>query len=152
MVLENHKKLKFHKSLEIGKEKEEFVKNIFKDYYDSITDNDNYEYDLRFDKNGRSLFVEVKYDYLMSKTGNMAIECSSRDKKSGIYTTKSDYWIQVDSNDKIYIIDTNILRLLCKDKKLIQTKCEDSWNKIFLIDKWDYTNQAITIKEFLTII
>ena len=72
MVLENHKKLNFYKSLEIGKEKEEFVKNIFKDYYDSITDNDNYEYDLRFDKNGRSLFVEVKYDYLMSKTGNMA--------------------------------------------------------------------------------
>ena len=31
MVLENHKKLKFYKSLEIGKEKEEFVKNIFKD-------------------------------------------------------------------------------------------------------------------------
>ena len=152
MVLENHKKLKFYKSLEIGKEKEEFVKNIFKDYYDFITDNDNYEYDLRFDKNGRSLFVEVKYDYLMSKTGNMAIECSSRDKKSGIYTTKSDYWVQVYSNDKIYIIDTNILRLLCKDKKPIQTKCEDSWNKVFLIDKWDYTNQAITIKEFLTII
>ena len=32
MVLENHKKLNFYKSLEIGKEKEEFVKNIFKDY------------------------------------------------------------------------------------------------------------------------
>ena len=152
MVLMDHKKLKFNKSLEIGKEKEEFVKNIFKKYYDFITDNDNYEYDLRFDKNGRSLFVEVKYDYLMSETGNMAIECYSRDKGSGIHTTRSDYWIQVDRNDKIYIIDTNKLRLLCKYKKPIQTKCEDSWNKIFLIDKWDYMNQGTRIKEFLTII
>ena len=88
----------------------------------------------------------------MSETGNMAIECYSRDKGSGIYTTRSDYWIQVDRNDKIYIIDTNKLRILCKDKKPIQTRCEDSWNKIFLIDKWDYMNQGIKIKEFLTII
>ena len=145
----DHRKLKFKQSLEIGKKKEKFVSNLLKDYYDSITDNDNAEYDLRFNKNGRSLFVEVKYDYLMSETGNVAIECYSRNKGSGIYTTRSDFWIQVDRDNKLYIMDTNNLRLLCQKRKPIQTKCEDSYNKIFLINKWEFINYCITIKNFL---
>ena len=43
----DHRKLKFKQSLEIGKKKEKFVSNLLKDYYDSIMDNDNAEYDLR---------------------------------------------------------------------------------------------------------
>jgi len=36
--------------------------------------------------------IEVKLDLLTQKTGNIAIEYRSRNKKSGISTTKAKYW------------------------------------------------------------
>ena len=42
-------------------------------------------------KNGKK--VEVKYDRIAHKTGNVVIEYESRGKPSGIATTDADYWI-----------------------------------------------------------
>lgn len=37
--------------------------------------------------------VEVKYDRIAHKTGNVFIEYESRNKPSGIATTDADYWV-----------------------------------------------------------
>ena len=148
----DHRKLEFKESLAIGKKGEIFVRNSFIDYYDDITGNNDYKYDLKFYKNNRTLLIEVKKDFMMLKTGNLAIECYSRDNSSGIHTTESDYWIQLDKNNKMYIIDTNKLRTLCYQKKQIQTKNEDSHNKIYLISLYEYKQHGIHMQEFITII
>ena len=71
----DHRKLEFKESLAIGKKGEIFVRNSFIDYYDDITGNNDYKYDLKFYKNNRTLLIEVKKDFMMLKTGNLAIEC-----------------------------------------------------------------------------
>lgn len=39
--------------------------------------------------------VEVKRDFLVSKTGNLAVEVSFRDKPSGIRATTAEWWVWV---------------------------------------------------------
>lgn len=65
--------------------------------------------------------IEVKLDLLTQKTGNIAIEYRSRDKKSGISTTKAKYWAFVISIDNkeyeefpIVIITTDYLREIAR--------------------------------------
>ena len=148
----DHRKINFKESLVIGKEGETFVKNYFIKQYDAITGNDDYKYDLKFYKNNKSLLVEVKKDFMMLNTGNIAIECYSRDNSSGIHTTESDYWIQLDKKNNMYIINTNELKNICYKKKQIQTRNEDSNNKIYLVPAEEYKQYRINSKEFLTLI
>jgi hypothetical protein len=42
---------------------------------------------------GQSEAIEVKHDYQTADTGNVFIEFESRGKKSGILTTKSDWYV-----------------------------------------------------------
>lgn len=69
---------------------------------------------------GWSLTIEVKTDYFPKKTGNMFIEKKSRGKKSGLDTTKSDYYIyffirkNLYPNDNVYMIKTKDLKELVK--------------------------------------
>lgn len=62
--------------------------------------------------------IEIKYDLLASKTGNIAIEYECRNKASGISITESDYYCYIIANtkcDDIYIlIETNKLKELCR--------------------------------------
>ncbi len=62
--------------------------------------------------------IEVKADYGAQKTGNLFIEYESRNKLSGIATTKAHYWAFLISNEQIIIIETNKLKTLCKAKTL----------------------------------
>ncbi len=39
--------------------------------------------------------VEVKRDFIVSRTGNLAVEVSFRDKPSGIRATKAEWWVWV---------------------------------------------------------
>lgn len=63
--------------------------------------------------------IEVKTDFLVSKTGNVAIEFECRGKPSGIKTTTADWWVivlegkQYDSEVAI-MIRTKRLFNLCK--------------------------------------
>ena len=55
--------------------------------------------------------IEVKFDKLFHRTGNLAIEFQSRGKESGICTTEADYWAFVlDKTGIIMIIDREILQ------------------------------------------
>lgn len=65
--------------------------------------------------------IEVKFDLLTQRTGNIAIEYKSRGKKSGISTTKAKYWAFVISisNKKceefpIVIVTTNYLKEIAR--------------------------------------
>jgi hypothetical protein len=60
--------------------------------------------------------IEVKYDRLAHKTGNIYVEVYSRNKPSGISTSKANYWIFI-IDKKSYGILINIKRLkdICKE-------------------------------------
>jgi hypothetical protein len=44
-------------------------------------------------KSGKKLSVEIKEDFFCAKTGNVAIEISSRGKPSGLSVTRADTWL-----------------------------------------------------------
>lgn len=84
----------FHFDLEFGEKAETWVKEIFSE-------------------GGK---VEVKYDRMAHKTGNIYVEVYSRFKKSGISTTKADYWIFIiDKKSYGILINTKRLKELCRE-------------------------------------
>jgi len=141
--------LNFKDSIKIGKKKEHLVKKILEKYFDTIEENDDYKYDLIVKENSKKIKLEIKFDDMFNKTNNFAVEFESRRRPSGITTTESDYWIFVDSKNSIYIIETKILKKICIGKKKIQTRCKDSYNRIYLIPKNEFLKKEISLKEFI---
>ena len=83
----------FNFDLEFGEKAETWVKEIFSE-------------------GGKT---EVKYDRMAHRTGNIYVEVYSRFKKSGISTTKADYWIFIiDKKSYGILINTKRLKELCK--------------------------------------
>ena len=90
--------------------------------------NSDFSHDLELGKKGENLLakilllkgdkIEVKTDLQATQTGNVFIEYKSRDRLSGLSTTKADYWAFLISNEQIIIIETNKLKELCKTKGL----------------------------------
>lgn len=84
----------FHFDLEFGEKAETWVKEIFSE-------------------GGK---VEVKYDRIAHKTGNIYVEISSRGVKSGISTTKASYWVFIiDKKSYGIFINTKRLKDICKE-------------------------------------
>ena len=86
--------------------------------------------DRRFDieitnRNGNKQKIEVKEDFMHSKTGNIAIEYECRGKPSGINTTESDQYIYkvhyADKNPRIFSIKTDNLKRLLNERKNIKS-------------------------------
>ena len=92
-------------------------------------------YDLIVTKGQSSFKIECKYDLLMSKTGNHAIEFWRGDSKSGIAATESDYWCVANTTeDKVYLFDTNRLKELCQKEKFPIVSGSDGMRaKMFLV-------------------
>jgi len=90
--------------------------------------NSDFSHDLELGQKGENLLakilllkgdkIEVKTDLQATKTGNVFIEYQSRDRLSGLSTSKADYWAFLISNEQIIIIETNKLKELCKTKGL----------------------------------
>ncbi len=86
--------------------------------------NSDFSHDLQLGKKGENLLakilllkgdkIEVKTDFQAKQTGNLFIEYKSRNKLSGLTTTKAEYWAFLISNEQIIIIETNKLKELCK--------------------------------------
>ena len=148
----DHIKLGFEKSLEIGKEKEKHIANTLKKHFYGIYDNDDYKFDLVFINNGKYITMEVKYDDMCLDTGNFAVEFESRGKESGIKTTESDFWAFVDKKNKIYLLYTSMMKKLCVGKKEIQTRCEDSYNKVYLISSKEIKANSVSKDFFINIL
>ena len=70
-------------------------------------------------------------------------------EKTGISTTQCDFWCFIDSNNKTYFIELSKLKSLCKFKKEIQTKCEDSCNRIYLVRMSNFSSHSISINKML---
>jgi len=129
---ENNKFL-FNKSIEIGKKREKIVIRFLEPHVDHIEENDDFRWDILIKKGNKEITIEVKFNSMFLKTGNFAVEFECRGKPSGINTTKSNYWVFVDSNDKIYCIKTEKLRELCKVSKIKPAFCEDGVNNNYLV-------------------
>jgi hypothetical protein len=93
--------------------------NKVKDYIKSIggtdiKENDDSKFDIAFNLSGKTYTVEVKEDYMYHLTGNVAIEYSSREKDSGVSTSKADLWCYVLDRgigyDGIYFVNLSRLR------------------------------------------
>tara|TARA_R110000751_G_scaffold146315_1_gene250288 strand:+ start:59 stop:409 length:351 start_codon:yes stop_codon:yes gene_type:complete len=69
--------------------------------------------------------IEVKADFQAKKTGNIFIEYESRNKLSGITTSKADFWAILISNEQIIIIETKKLKTLCKAKGIKRVRGGD---------------------------
>ena len=151
-MTKNHLEMNFEESLPIGRKKELYVKNYFKNSFDKIEENDDNQYDLALYKKNKRICIEIKFDDMFLKTGNFAIEFQSRYKPSGIKTTKAHYWLFVDSNNNLYIIKTSKLKNICIGKREIQPRCQDSFNKIYLVPKNEFINNSISIDEFIKLI
>ena len=104
--------------------------------------NNDFKYDLELGQLGEMLVgkllssrtIEVKFDFGCYHTGNFYIEYQSRNKPSGIATTKADYWMliaaseygqrlksyqeQIQKEDILYavLIETERLKDLCRSK------------------------------------
>lgn len=104
--------------------------------------NGDFKYDLALGQLGEGWIgkmlsnntIEVKFDFACYKTGNFYIEYESRGKKSGIATTKADYWMliastekgirlkddisNVESSDVMFaiLLDTERLKRICKER------------------------------------
>lgn len=141
--------LVFNETLPIGKKIERYVAQKIWPCVDLVIGNNDNKFDLIFLKNVKFITVEVKFDNKYHITGNFFIECTSYGKPSGIDTTKSDFWIQVDKDLNFYCIETRILKELCNNKRKIQSGCKDSGNEGYLIWDQEFFNHSINFYEFL---
>ena len=56
--------------------------------------------------------IEVKRDYLAGKTGNVFVEFASRGKRSGLATTRADFWAFILDGERVVIVPTQYLQQL----------------------------------------
>ena len=96
------------------------------------------EYDLKIKRNNIETKIEVKADLKCQFTGNIAIEYSCNNKRSGISTTTADFWVVfvVYFSKKVcYKIPIKDLKKLCKN--CIRISGGDGYrSKMFLLSKY----------------
>jgi hypothetical protein len=92
----------------------------------SVEYNSDFKYDLKEGKlKGETKFhkmlsnskIEVKFDRMTRKTGNVYIEYESRGNPSGIRTTEADYWAYFTQDEECFVISTKKLK-----EKIIKLK------------------------------
>jgi hypothetical protein len=128
----------FVRTLSYGKAAEMKVPELF--LYDNIeyAHTKCAEYDLILTIDGEKVYLEVKRDRYLDKTGNICIEYASNSKPSGISITKADYYLYLnDDMSQAWLIDTDYIRSLIKNKKYHRDiKCGYNWlSRAYLFDK-----------------
>lgn len=116
--------MNFLNDLKFGKKYEnELLKYLYYDSYETI-DGIFKDYDLKININQKSITYEVKADRITYKTNNIAIEYECSKKKSGISTTKADFYayfiIKPNDNYDLYIIPTKDIKTFIKENKFIK--------------------------------
>ena len=136
---------KFNRDLQTGQYFEnELLKHIEYNSYSKAWGYFPY-YDISIlDKDLKEIKIEVKADYYIHKTNNIAIEYERRDKNSGINITTADYWAifeYIDFNDKskytLYYIPTDNIKQYIKDCKYHNDVKGGDFkaSKLYLFDK-----------------
>jgi hypothetical protein len=62
----------------------------------------------------RGKTVEVKRDYIASRTGNLFVEFSSRGKASGLATTRANFWAFILDGERVVIVPTKYLQQVAR--------------------------------------
>lgn len=105
--------------MRIGKQGESIVGNLFESDGWTVEFNNTLEFDIKIQKKRTSYTIEVKYDVMAERTGNMCIEFynSNKNAHSGINGTLADLWCVVlpDGEHKtLWITSTDLLRSYIK--------------------------------------
>lgn len=82
----------FEVDLDTAKKTEEEIATILANRGYNVFQNSGPSWDLRIERDGQVMTIEIKEDFLAAKTGNAAVEYESRGKPSGIAVTKADFW------------------------------------------------------------
>lgn len=141
------------RTLRIGKKAENFIKNSFEKFdvkcYDSeegeIKHKHNIDarHDMYIKRNNEKVRIEVKYDIMAEKTGNIAIETwnTKINKPSGLKSTIADIWAVVipdGPNLTFWLISVKKLKDFVRNtppKRIIENAGDDN-AKIFLYDDY----------------
>jgi hypothetical protein len=65
-----------------------------------------------------NLGIEIKFDRLAAKTGNVAIEIGYKHGPSGLTSTTANFWV-FDLDGDIWLTPTQDLRYLCQGRPII---------------------------------
>jgi hypothetical protein len=116
----------FEDDLNTGIRAQNFIiKQLEKEYGKMKSSEGNFkDYDLINDKN---YTFEVKFDLLSRETGNVGIEYSCNNQKSGISATKANGWIH------IYFLDN----------RWVYSKMDVTELKNFIKENWDYFKKVV---------
>ena len=78
---------------------------------------------------------EVKTDYMLHRTGNLALESfTSTRGDSWLWTSKADIFVfAIPQTDEVYAIDARLLRILCKEPACRRISKYDFGKEIELI-------------------
>ena len=91
----------------------------------------NYKYDFKTSDN---LKYEVKTEPMSLKTNNFFVEFYGYGKKTGITTTKANFYIISDTIN-YYLINTNVLKKIIGDNKFPMQKTRDKTTIGYLVSK-----------------
>ena len=115
------KRSKFLSDLKDGKKMEEYVASIYKDNFFTTCDYISYhigkDYDISFSfPRKESVHVEVKYDKMANKTGNLCFEMfDHKGEASGIFATKAHLMVFVLNKDIMFEFDVPSLKNFVKE-------------------------------------
>lgn len=127
----------FHSDLDRGSKIEHKVLSMVKTKYRSASLIDAYKgYDIWVPE--ADCGIEVKYDPMSNKTGNIVVEFEMNGKQSALMTTEAKWWVFHDDAKFIWIKPKDIIRCVF-DNKLIHVEFtgrgDSASKKAFLIKK-----------------
>ncbi len=116
-----HTRSTFKEDLARGKKAENIVLSMVKDKYPDAYVVDGYckEWDIHIPSEDKG--VEVKYDPMSMKTGNLVVEIEYNNKPSGLSTTRAYRWV-LHTGDEMIITTPDRIRDTIKDNKLRTVK------------------------------
>lgn len=110
--------LDLHEAKIVEAEAAQQLKKYFNDVKD-IKHYDGKEFDIECLVGAELTRFEVKNELMVSTTGNVAVEFSSRGHDSGITTTTANYWITM-IRGNFFIIEVDRLRSLIKSDNTLR--------------------------------
>ena len=109
----------FKEDLQTGQQKEKEIADIYRSLGLDVIESVGVDKDKDLKVSGQ---IEVKYDRLAQKTGNVAIEVRYKGKTSGLSTTKSNAWI-ITTDEGAWVCPTESLR------KWVRDVCHDTYGE-----------------------
>ncbi len=101
----------FSEDLKTGQEKEKQIATFYRSLGLEVIESVGVDKDKDLKVSGQ---IEVKYDRLAPKTGNIAVELKCRGKLSGLSTSKSNAWVFVTDEGSWVCPIGNLLKVLRK--------------------------------------